>query len=594
MRSGAMTAVEFFGFACFWTSVMLSMVLIGGLGGCAERPGSSTAEAAIAEGEGEITAPPGTMLDASETLEALLFETPSPERISTYRAIGTSGDRRFIAPLIDIFRFLQTPDEIEAVRTALESLTRLDLKTSSSPWRTLIEWYGAEADVTLPPGYTGWKGRMLAQAIRDPRFEDLLYDGAESTVRVEEVVWGGVRVDGIPALVNPALLEADEADYLTVDEPVFGVNLNGDVRAYPLRIVDWHEMVNDVVGGTPVALAYCTLCGAGVLYETQVDDRTFEFGSSGFLFRSNKLMYDRQTNTLWNQLTGEPVIGELVGDDSIVLPVLPVVLTSWGDWRSQHPETKVLDLETGYTRRYDGGQPYGSYFANPGTMFPVWQRDDRWALKDRIFALRVDGRVKAYPLPKLVEEGGIVHDQLGERSVVLVASAPTERVPLPEVLQKAYGTHHPRSKTVTFADELTREGVDAMIRDQPDLVAWLTPEVLLAMPVDERLPLLREHAYDRRDLRRRATGLIPESLRDEVAQRGLIGEIRAFESGGHTFERPDDSEQGRLVDENGLGWMINESGLVADDGTNLPRLGGHLAYWFGWYAFYPDTEVYGD
>lgn len=109
---------------------------------------------------------------------------------------------------------------------------------------------------------------------------------------------------------------ATEADYLSDHEPVFGVSINGDQRAYPLRILDWHEMANDVVGGRPVARAYCTLCGSGILYDATAAGQTYVFGSSGFLFRSNKLMYDRTTNTLWNRLTGEPVIGKLVGSTS--------------------------------------------------------------------------------------------------------------------------------------------------------------------------------------------------------------------------------------------------------------------------------------
>ena len=187
---------------------------------------------------------------------------------------------------------------------------------------------------------------------------------------MEEVVWGGVALDGIPALVNARMLPADEADYITPTELVFGVEINGDARAYPLRILDWHEMANDVVGGVPVALAYCTLCGAGVLFDTRVGDATYEFGSSGFLMRSNKLMYDRTTYTLWNQLTGEPVLGKLA-DGSIELKRLPVVVSTWQAWHARHPDTQVLSLETGHLRDYTPGNPYGSYFASPDTMFPA-------------------------------------------------------------------------------------------------------------------------------------------------------------------------------------------------------------------------------
>ena len=130
---------------------------------------------------------------------------------------------------------------------------------------------------------------------------------------MEEIAWGGVLVDGIPALDNPRMTTASAASYLNPDDPVFGVEINGDARAYPLRIANWHEMVNDVVGGVPVSLAYCTLCGSGILFDGRVAGRAepFTFGSSGLLYRSNKLMYDRQTDSLWEQLAGHPVTGSL-------------------------------------------------------------------------------------------------------------------------------------------------------------------------------------------------------------------------------------------------------------------------------------------
>lgn len=134
----------------------------------------------------------------------------------------------------------------------------------------------------------------------DPNFTAFLYSGVRHSIRLEEIAWGGVNKDGIPSLDNPALINAEDAEYLKEDDLVFGVSINGDTRAYPLRIMDWHEMFNDVIGGVPVALAYCTLCGSGILYETDMGDgkEPIIFGSSGFLYRSNKLMYDKQTHSL--------------------------------------------------------------------------------------------------------------------------------------------------------------------------------------------------------------------------------------------------------------------------------------------------------
>jgi hypothetical protein len=159
-----------------------------------------------------------------------------------------------------------------------------------------------------------------------------------------------VPIDGIPPLENAPMIPAAEADYLLDEEPVFGVVVNGEARAYPLRIVDNHEMANDVIGGVPVSIAYCTLCGAAIAYDGRgPDGQTITFGTSGFLYRSNKLMYDRPTRTLWNQLTGESVLGELA-DTDIRLDILPIVLTAWADWLAQHPDTLVLDRDTAFIR----------------------------------------------------------------------------------------------------------------------------------------------------------------------------------------------------------------------------------------------------
>ncbi len=157
------------------------------------------------------------------------------------------------------------------------------------------------------------------------------------------------------------------------------------------------------------------------MYATQLNGRTFVFGSSGFLFRSNKLMYDRETKSLWHSLTGEPVVGALA-HSGIKLAVLPVVVSTWGQWRADHPDTKVLSLDTGYSRAYVPGAAYGGYFASPDTMFPVWRRSTILPAKSFVFALSISGTPKAYPLDALERER-VVNDTLGGEDVVLVAEA---------------------------------------------------------------------------------------------------------------------------------------------------------------------------
>jgi hypothetical protein len=390
----------------------------------------------------------------------------------------------------------------------IEALQTLSGESFGANWSEWVIWYGG-TEFEPPPGFTEWKGELLGRI--DPRFSLFLKDDFASTIRVEEIMWGGVVVDGIPALDNPTMIPADEVTYLLPGEPVFGVYVNGDARAYPLRILDWHEMANDVVGGVPMSLAYCTLCGAGVAFDGRANNgATYTFGSSGFLFRSNKLMYDRQTNTLWNQLTGEPVLGELVKEE-VVLELLPVVLTTWQDWREQHPDTKAVSLDTGYGRYYVPGAAYGDYFSSDRTMFPVWQQNDLLELKDRVYALRIDGIPKAYPVDLLASEQ-VVNDSLAGNQIVLIA----------------------QRGSVTVEGESLRTG---------------------------------DVSYD-------AGGEVRAYLRDD----------ETF-SPGSTIDVVEDSSGGI--------WTVTEDALIGPDGQSAPRVNGHLAYWFGWYAFFPNTLLYG-
>jgi hypothetical protein len=446
-----------------------------------------------------------------ERVARILSDLGGRDREAGDRALAAlleAQDARFISVLIEILRGseigMSLGIDYPSAISALESLSGQEFGAN---WQAWVEWYGG-TDLVPPPGFTGWKGQLLS--FIDLRFADFLTDEAASRIRVEEILWGGVTVDGIPALDQAEMIPAGEAGYLLPEEPVFGVAINGDARAYPLRILDWHEMANDVVGGVPMSLAYCTLCGAAIAYDGRASDgETYTFGSSGFLFRSNKLMYDRQTRTLWNQLTGEPVLGELAATE-VRLSLLPVVLTSWSHWQSQHPDTLVLELETGFDRYYLPGAAYGHYFASDATMFPVWQRGEQLEAKDRIYALRVDGIPKAYPLALLVGEG-VVNDVVGDTNLVLVAA---------------------RGRVTVNGSSLQAGNV----------------------------------TYD------------------------AGGEVRAFLRGDEVFSQGTTPDT--VIDERGREWTVTEEGLLSPDGELVPRLSGHLAYWFGWFAFFPNTLVY--
>lgn len=360
----------------------------------------------------------------------LLPDRAPAVRNAAFAAAADTADPRWLSPLVDLLAFAETAEEWYAILDAAGAILDEDLRGVDRPWRTLTQRFSADAAAT--PAFRdpwGWKRELLMQRV-DPRFAELLPKGVESRVPPVEVVWGGVGVEGIPALVNAPQIAADEADYLRPDEPVFGVYLNGAALAYPQRIVDWHEMAIDTIGGVPVALAYCTLCGAAVLYDRRAGERTLDFRTSGLLQRSNKLMFDVETRSLWNQLTGEPVIGPLASS-GLRLDVLPVVTTTWARWRSDHPDTQVLALETGYERDYAPGAAYGEYFRSPNTMFPVPATGGAagsgasgdFADKQRLVIVRVGAASGAFDLASLA--GSRVHnvDVAGTGVVLLVGEA---------------------------------------------------------------------------------------------------------------------------------------------------------------------------
>jgi hypothetical protein len=334
------------------------------------------------------------------------------------------GKKDVLATMILSLRFSPNRDQISA---AISALTKSKIRN----WKEGMLWQQTHPEVIPHASYREIKLALLR--VIDPEFMRFLGDDLSKRdrlkIRLEEVTWGGVKVDGIPSLDDPNLISAAEADYLKGTDLVFGVEINGDARAYPLRIMGWHEMFNDTIGGVPVALAYCTLCGAGILFETKLPsrDKALVFGSSGFLYRSNKLMFDRETNSLWNQFTGKPVSGSLV-ESGIALKIRPVVITSWTDWQKRHPNTDVLSLETGHERNYSSGFVYRDYFSSPDLMFPVVVRSEEHVKrKDYVFGIRDVGAAKAWPLSAFAG-GRVINDAIGQREIVLVGDQETRTV----------------------------------------------------------------------------------------------------------------------------------------------------------------------
>jgi hypothetical protein len=417
-----------------------------------------------------------------------LVQGPRAEASAAFDFIDANGGLEHVAPLILASRFSRFAGP--QIQERLRKITGHDARD----WFDWMLWQEQRPEIVPHEDYSVFKRWIFLQI--DPNFDDLLrpefLQRDRVKIRLEEITWGGVGKDGIPSLDNPELIDAASAPYLKPDDLVFGVSINGDTRAYPLRIMGWHEMFNEVIGGVPVALAYCTLCGSGILFETKIDAREepLVFGSSGFLYRSNKLMFDRETNSQWNQFTGKPVSGLLV-DSAIELKQRPVVISTWADWQNANPDTKVLAVETGYRRDYGSGVVYNDYFASTDLMFPVVVDQDRLQQKEYVFGIRRFGGAKAWPLDAF-KVNSVINDSVAGHNVVLIGE--------------------PNGRTV-----------------------------------------------------------------------------RAYERGTLEFQ----NDPLNLVSNDGVVWEKTEDGLVGPTGETLPRVAGHIAYWFAWDSYLgANSEVY--
>ena len=369
----------------------------------------------IALGKGPIDA------EEAKVIMYELLQGPV-ERQRLVDRIVEADDKRFIIVLMDTYA-LQDANGYKsgenvgpiAILNGLETLSGVEFGDSCSEWFT---WYRT-TDYEPPPGYSGWKGLLLSlqnRALRDYFTEDM-----PATIRLGEIVWSGTSEDALPPLDDPALLSAEDAMAMADEDAVVGIYLNDQARAYPLRIIDSHEMVNDTIGETPVSLAYCTLCNAAIAYErTTSDGAVHRFESSGCLYRSNKLMADLETKSLWNQMTGEPVTGVMV-ERGVSLTKLPTVTTTWAEWKLRHPDTMVLSDTTGHYLDYTPGHAYGDYFSGDSLRKYVKATNELLPAKETIYGIHLDGHAKAWTVDHLVTTQ-VVNDILGETEIVLIAS----------------------------------------------------------------------------------------------------------------------------------------------------------------------------
>jgi hypothetical protein len=399
---------------------------------------------------------------------------------------GVTSARGDPAPLT---RSSPEADSRRRLTTFLERQTRQRFGDDLGAWR---KWVWALPD-NPHADYSSFKAELYNHI--DPRFRTFFPPRVPAKIRLDEIEWGGVTVNGIPPLRFPKHMPAADATWLRDGHIVFGITANGEARAYPKRILGWHEMALDRVGGLDLTIVYCTLCGTVIPYESGAAGRRWTFGTSGLLYRSNKLMFDEETNSLWSSLEGVPVVGPLV-DRGIRLPFRSVVTTTWGDWKRTHPTTTVLSLETGFERNYGEGEAYRDYFATDRLMFEVPRADTRLKNKAEVLVLR------------------------------------------------------------------------------PDIIGNNAPPVAIAV---ERLQRERVFQFD-------AGG------RGFVVVTSKAGANMVFDRGGQRFAAA--AADASLRDAAGRRWNVTADGLVGSAGERLLRIPAHRAFWFGWVAQYPRTELY--
>jgi len=241
------------------------------------------------------------------------------------------------------------------------------------------------------------------------------FDLKQALIPADQIVSGGPAKDGIPAIDQPQFVNATNADFLQPDDQVLGLQVQDIARAYPLRILNWHEVVNDQLEKEPVAITYCPLCGTGVAFDRRVNGKVLSFGVSGLLYNNDVLLYDRQTGSLWSQLMAQAISGPMKGQH---LTRLAVTHSTWADWRKNHTATQVLTPETGNPRAYDR-DPYAGYDSSTEIMFPLRFRSAGFHPKERVLGVTMGSKSKAYPFVELAKTNGVVTDRLAGKAVTI-------------------------------------------------------------------------------------------------------------------------------------------------------------------------------
>ena len=334
-----------------------------------------------------------------------------PERISTPDSqvsspTVTSAEQTVASPAARLTSTPAAPPVSAATHTATPPVAAQIPASSATPNEDMDVEHGS---VTPDRDYE----RALSAARLSTR-------GWDTDFRLHTVPYSEIRSiiprDNIPSIDEPSFVAPFEASaWLSDVEPVVSLEISGDARAYPLQILTWHEIVNDVVGDVPVAVTFCPLCNSAIAFDRRLDGGELEFGVSGNLRNSDLIMYDRETHSWWQQFTGEGIVGEHAGRS---LDHLPASLVSFADFQRAHPNGKVLSRDTGYARQY-GRNPYAGYDTIEGNPFLfTGDLDGRLLPVERVIAVTIGDVDVAFPLSILQEEGVINYETSGSTIAV--------------------------------------------------------------------------------------------------------------------------------------------------------------------------------
>lgn len=278
------------------------------------------------------------------------------------------------------------------------------------------------------------------------------FDLTTHNVPLSQIVDGGPGKDGIPAILNPRFVSTSEATFLLDADRVLGLKLGREAKAYPIKILSWHEIVNDTIDRKPVVVTYCPLCGTGIAFDANAQAGRHTFGVSGLLYQSDLLMYDHQTESLWSQIGMHAVAGPLTGER--LTPIF-VEHTTWAEWRAAHPATLVLSTKTGSFRSYER-DPYLGYADRPDLMFDTTHFDSRYHPKEWVVGVEINGTAKGYPFKELAKAASPIHDQIGGQRITLRFDTRTRSAsvtdadgkPLPSIMAFwfAWYAFHPKTE----------------------------------------------------------------------------------------------------------------------------------------------------